>query len=117
VLTPDDIHVGDEVFTYNYRGREEKAVVSKVSRVWITAATIAMYPRELRFRLDDQTDGSKIGVPPHFRTTAQRERAVRLADALEVLKEHDLARRFSKPCSDDLLLAVAGFLTAWDVEH
>ena len=120
MLTANDIHVGDEIIIlYRMRrGRETAmAVVTKVSRVWITAETVGAYPRELRFRLDTQTDGSDVSMPTCFRTLAQYEKSQKLSSALKVLKEHSFERRWSGNCSDALLLAVADFITEWDKEH
>jgi hypothetical protein len=83
-----DIKVGDvvRVRTSSRWSADYEATVTKVARVWITVRREG-WTREFRFRLDDQTDGTKIGSPDRFQTQAQYAWFLRQSQAVSWLRE------------------------------
>jgi len=69
----------------------DRYVVTKVARMWITTLPEDQVGKantqwcERRFRMDDQTDGSRIGAPARFYTLAQWAHAEREAEGDDFL--------------------------------
>lgn len=69
---PVKVAVGDKVIVSRQQQEPREAEVVKVGRAWVTlAVTYRSFQQLQRFRLDTQTDGSKIGIPPRFFTLDQ----------------------------------------------
>lgn len=68
-------------------------VISK-GRVWVTVEEVGRtapgQPRRWKFRLDDQTDGTKSNYKARFRTLAQQEHAATFRAALDFLHQQGL---------------------------
>lgn len=75
------------------RGRRElHGKVVKVGRVWIEIQPEGWADgRTIRFRLDTQTDGSKIGAPPHFYTLGQWAERQQREEAFKLLREQGIS--------------------------
>lgn len=83
------VSVGDIVWVREGYGRNRswrKAVVTKTARVWITVMTAGGWPREMRFRLDDQSDGSGYSIGSYFYTVEQYEWLRAEEEAIEYLR-------------------------------
>jgi hypothetical protein len=108
-VTKDEVKVGDFVkYTEGY-GRHEnarEALVTSVARVWITVTTGGKYAREMRFRLDTQTDspGPNGGAySPRFYTIAQWEWREAETSAIRYLREQGINVIYDSPWSKRLV--------------
>lgn len=92
-----DVRIGDTVMIHSGGGRSQQtyeAEVVKVARVWITVMTIGEYRHELRFRLDDQTDGSNYGYGTRFYTLGQWAARKRNDEAVDFLRGQGITIEF-----------------------
>lgn len=88
------VAVGDTVIVTGHRRPERRVVVTKVGRTWIT---IGEGVHEQRFRIDDQTDGSKYGSPPRFYTLQQWAEKQERDEVTTYLCEQGIDLRFDSP--------------------
>ena len=79
-----------------YKTAAVSGTVTKIGRVWIEV-TPDGWGRALRFRLDDQTDGSRVGVSPHFYTLEQWAEKQRRDEAGKFLREQGISVDFGSP--------------------
>lgn len=115
-----DVQVGQQVWVIHpasrYRPRPpELARVLSVKRVWIEVENADMPQHPLRFRKDNQTDGSNYSsLTTHFRTEDQHRARLRRDWALRVLADNFVEARPSSPYNlDDFkLIALAEWLDA-----
>lgn len=82
-----------------YKASAQPGEIVKIGRVWIEIKTEAGkgWHQNGRFRLDDQTDGSKIGVSAHFYTLEQWAEKERRGAALEFLKSQGITLEYGSP--------------------
>jgi hypothetical protein len=120
MLSPKDIKVGDRVWVFRGGRIRESGTVDKVGRTWVTVSTEFQRGIAHRFHLHHQTDrlGNGKGYIYWFRTEAQLEREEAIQQAREVLFAHHFDCSYhSQRADEDLVIALAAFLTAWDAEH
>lgn len=102
-VTKDQVKVGDFVKITEGYGRHEnvhEALVTSVARVWITVTTGGKYAREMRFRLDTQTDSHDSytnAYTPQFYTIAQWERREAEMSAFRYLKQQGVEVTYNSP--------------------
>jgi hypothetical protein len=108
-----DVKVGDVLTaTAAITNRTIHMTVTKVGRAWITAC--APVWGEGRFRIDTQRTGDQR---LRFQTEDQAAWDERVAQAQHVLRDHRITVESRARVDDDLLIALAGFLTTWEIEH
>ena len=93
------VTVGQPVVMVRQYARQQRGTVVKVSRIWIEIqpdGTTHEWVRR-RFRLDDQTDGSRIGAFDHFYTLDQWAEREREAEAATFLREQGIEVGFGSP--------------------
>ena len=91
-----------------------EATVTDVKRAWITVMTDDGFPRECRFRLDTQNDGSQyLGDRERFVTPQQREQEEAISAARALLREQKITFGWESPWAEgDGLLRLADAVRA-----
>lgn len=87
------VEIGQPVIIVGgYRSEGRGGTVAEVARVWIKIqpdGTTGEWARQ-RFRLDDQTDGSRVGLPARFYTLDQWAEREREDEAATFLREQGI---------------------------
>lgn len=118
--------VGDQVLVIPggfFRNKPEPvlATVTKVARVWVEMKRSDGdgWPKDWRFRLDTQHDGTDSNYRARFFTPEQYAWKEKIDEARETLRAAKIFPEYSSPwhTDEDRLTALADFVRAYNEQH